>query len=106
MIQNLFNKTADILRIVNTSDDMGGYTEVETILINNWKCRINWSKGFERVQSDKDTWYRDAKVYGTFTTKIQTKDRFRYSGIDYEIINVFDTDEIHKFTTLEIKKLT
>lgn len=103
MLSDLYNKTADILRIILTSDSMGGSTEVKTVLYNNWKCRINWSKGHEKIQFGKDTHYRDAKVYGSVLKNIQQRDRFRYNGKDYEIINIINVDELDTYMILEIR---
>lgn len=102
MITNLFNVTIDIVRMVRTSDSMGGWTEVEVVLHNNLKCRINWSKGEEKIQFDKDTWYRDAKVYCS-VVDIQTRDRMKYKNETYEIKNVSNVDEADKYLILEVR---
>ena len=102
MITNLFNTAVDILRTTRTTDDMGGATEVDVVFHNNLKCRINWSRGNERMQFDKDTWVRDAKLYCS-VVDILTTDRVRYKSKIYEIVNVSDADEVGKYLTVEIK---
>lgn len=102
-LNDLYNVQGDILRIVRTTDSMGGFTEVETVLHNNWKCRINWSRGTERIQFNKDTYYRDAKVYGSILSGVTTGDRFKYDGTVYEIVNVTNPDNMNKYMVLEIR---
>ncbi len=102
MIQDMFNKTVDVLRITRTTDSMGGATEVEVILHNDLKCRINWSRGEERVMFDKDTWYRDAKLYCNVVA-IQTKDRILYQSKVYEVKNVSNVDEADEYLIVEMR---
>ncbi len=104
MIQNLYNKTIDIIRIVRATDSMGGFTETESVLHNNLPCRINWSKGSEKIMFDKITYYRDAKLYCS-VVDITTKDRIRYNSQDYEIVGLSDVDEVGKFLTIEIRRI-
>ena len=101
-LQDLYNVTVDVLRINRTSDSMGGWTEVEVILHNDLKCRINWVRGSEKVFTDKDTWFRDAKLYCN-VVDIQTKDRIVYNSKTYEVVNVSDVDNMGKYLIVEIK---
>ncbi len=108
-MEHLFNSLVDVLRITSTADDFGGSTEVEVVLHNNLKCRINWSKGTEKVFLDKDTWFRDAKLYCK-VVDIQTRDRIRYktstpvvSTKDYEVVNVSNPDNVGKYLIVEMK---
>ncbi|KKM88784.1 hypothetical protein LCGC14_1255310 [marine sediment metagenome] len=102
MITNLFNTTVDVIRITRASDSMGGWTETEVVLHNNLKCRINWSKGEEKVQFDKDTWYRDAKLYCS-VVNIQTRDRIIHKSKTYEVKNVSNVDEADKYLIVEMR---
>ena len=94
--------TVDVLRITRTSDSMGGWTEVEVILHNDLKCRINWTKGTERIQFDKITSQIDAKFYCN-VVDIQTKDRIKYLNKTYEVLRVSNVDEVDKYLIVEIK---
>lgn len=102
MISDLFNVTVDVVRITRTSDSMGGWTEVEVVLHNNLKCRINWVRGSEKVMFDKDTWFRDAKLYCN-VIDIKTKDRIIYDSKTYEVVNVSDPDNMNKYLIVEMR---
>lgn len=101
-MQHLFNSKVNIIRLTKVSDGLGGWDEVENILHSNLSCRINWSSGSERIQFDKTTYYRDAKLYCR-VVDVTTKDRVRYDSKDYEIVNVSNPDNINKYLILEIK---
>jgi len=103
MISNLFNTKVDVIRIDSTKDSMGGYTEVKTVLHKNMRCRINWTTGIEKIQFDKVTYYRDAKVYCGVYTDIRQYDLIRYKSKDYEIVNISNVDEANEYMILEIK---
>ena len=102
MITDLYNVTVDVLRITRTSDSMGGATETEVVHINDLPCRINWSRGSERVMFDKDTWFRDAKLYCA-VVDIQTKDRIVYDSKTYEVVNVSNPDNMGKYLIVEMR---
>lgn len=102
MITGLYNKTVDVMRITKTSDGMGGWTEAEVVHIDNLPCRINWLRGSERVQFDKDTYFRDAKLYCA-VVDITNKDRIVYDGITYEVVNVSNPDNMDRYLIVEMK---
>ena len=102
MITDLYNVTVDVLRMTNTSDDMGGWTEVEVILHNDLKCRINWVRGSEKVMFDRDTWFRDAKMY-CGVVDILTKDRVLYNGNTYEVVNVSNVDNMDRYMVVDLR---
>ncbi len=100
-LQDLYNVTVDVIRITKTSDSMGGWTDTDVIHINDLPCRINWSKGFEKVQFNKDTHYRDAKLYCA-VVDITTHDRIVYDSKTYEIVSVSNVDNMNRFLTIEM----
>lgn len=102
MITDLYNATVDVLRITRTSDGMGGSTEVEVVHINDLPCRINWSRGSERIMFGKDSWFRDAKMYCGIVD-IQTKERILYDSKTYEVVNVSNVDNMDRFLTVEMR---
>jgi hypothetical protein len=79
-----------------------GQTEVVNVLHNNLPCRFNWKNGAEKVVFDKDTYYRDGKMY-CIVVDITTEDRVQYGAVTYEIVDVNNTDEVGKFLVLTIK---
>lgn len=96
-----YNAKVDILRITSTPGAMG-QTEVANVLHNNLPCRINWKSGSQRIQFDKDTYYRDGVLYCR-VVDITTKDRVQYSSTIYQIVDVSNVDERSKFLVITIK---
>ncbi len=101
-LQNLYNKTVNVLRITKTSADDGSWTEAEVVHIYQLPCRINWLRGSERVMFSKDTWFRDAKVYCA-VVDILNKDRISYDSKTYEVVNVSNPDEMNKYMIVEMR---
>lgn len=97
-----YNAKVNVLRIAKTSDNMGGWTEVENVLYNNLPCRINWTKGIEKIQFQKDTHYCDAKMFCR-VVDITVNDRISYSNKTYEIVDVNDPDEKGKRLVVGLK---
>lgn len=101
-MKHLFNSKVDIVRISKAKDSMGGYSEAEGVIHANVPCRINWSRGSERIQFDKNTYYRDAKLFcGIIDVTI--KDRIKYDGVSYEIVDVSNVDNTNRYLTLDIR---
>lgn len=98
-----FNSKIDILSITETTDSAGGHTEIEVELYRDLACRINWTKGSEKVVSDKTTYYRDAKVFCRVKGDITTKHRVKYNGTTYQIVDVRNVDEANRLMVLDIK---
>jgi len=98
------NAKVDILRVTKIANDPpdGGWTEAENVLHNNLPCRINWTKGIEKVQFKKDTHYSDAKLFCR-VVDITTDDKVVYDGKKYEIVDVNDPDNKHKRLVLDLK---
>jgi len=97
-----FNSKVDILRIAKARDNMGGYAEAESVLYAGLPCRINWTRGSERIMFDKETYYRDAKLYCRIIDA-DVKDRVRYNGATYEIVNISNVDNLNRYLTLELR---
>ena len=99
MIQ--FNKKVNILRITNTTTAMG-QTEVSNVLHNNLPCRINWKRGSEKIFFNKDTYFRDAKLFCR-VVDITGKDRVQYNSKTYRIVDVSNADESSRFLVLDLR---
>lgn len=106
-MDHLFNKKIDFKRKTEgASDGMGGYVEVESTLHAGVPCRINWTKGSERIlQFDKRTYYRDGKLYCRVKSDVTTKDTVVYGGAEYEIVDVRNVDEADCYMIVDIKKI-
>ncbi len=97
-----YNAKVNILRIAKTSNGMGGWTEVENVLHNNLPCRIAWKKGSEKIQFNKDTYYRDAKLFCR-VVDVTTRERVVYGSKKYEIVDVSNPDNKNKRLVLALK---
>ena len=98
----LFNCKVDIVRFTKVQDSMGGWSEAEGMLYQSLPCRINWSRGAEKIQFDKNTYYRDGKLY-CHSIDVTVKDRVKYNGITYDIVDVNNVDEMNRYLILDIK---
>lgn len=99
MIQ--FNIKVNILRIAYTPSAMG-QAEVVNVLHNNLSCRINWKRGSEKIFFEKNSYFRDGKLYCR-VVDITAKDRVQYKSKIYQIVDVNDTDESGRLLVLDIR---
>jgi len=98
----LFNCKVDFIRFSKVQDNMGGWSEAEGVIYQNVPCRINWSGGVEKIQFDKNTYYRDGKLYCR-PLDITVEDRVRYINATYDILNINNVDNVNKYLVLDIK---
>lgn len=101
-MQHLFNSKVNIIRIDETSDGMLGKTETTVVVHENLHCRINWSRGAERIMFDKETYFRDAKVY-CGVVDITVKHRLVFEEKTYEIVSVRNVDSMDRYLILDIR---
>jgi len=102
MIQ--FNKKVNILRVTKTTNPggLGGYTEADAVLHSNLPCRINWKKGSEKIWTNKNTYFRDARLYCR-VVDMTTKDKLQYNNTIYDIVDVSNVDEAGRFIAVDFK---
>ena len=100
MIQ--LNIKVNVIRTTKTAGALGGWTEVENVLHHNLPCRINWKRGSEKIYTDKNTYFRDAKLFCK-VVDIGVKDQIEYNGKTYEVVDVSDIDEKGSYMTLDLK---
>jgi len=96
-----FNIKVDILRITKAPGAMGS-AEVANVLHNNLPCRINWKQGREKMFFDKETHFRDAKLFCRMID-ITNKDRVRYNSKVYQIADNVNVDEANRLLVLNLK---
>lgn len=101
-LSNLFNTKVNVIRISKTAGALGGWTEVENVLHNNLPCRINWKRGSEKIFFDKNSYFRDGKLYCS-VVDITIKDRVQYKSKTYQIVDVNNVDEVSKYLVLDLK---
>jgi len=99
---NLYNSKIDVYRTDKISDGMGSWYTTENLVYENLPCRINWVKGAEKIQFDKNTYYRDGKVYCR-PVEITTDYCIKYNGVTYDVVNVSNVDNMNRLLVLEIK---
>jgi head-tail adaptor len=101
-VEHLYNSLINIYRITRNSDAYGSWIETETKLHSNLKCRINWKSGREKIWGEKNTYFRDGRLY-CGVVDITVKDRIEYSGKKYEVVEVNNVDNLNKFLTIDFK---
>lgn len=99
-----YNCKINVLRVGKAPDGMMGSVESDRVLHENLPCRINWSRGAEKITFNKRTDYRDAKIYCR-VVDVTTKDKVSYRDKTYEILSVSDVDEKERQLVLEIRKV-
>ena len=98
-----FNAKVNVIRFSKVSDGLGGWQEAETVLHQNLPCRINWVRGSERIQFDREAYYQDAKMYCR-VVDITTRDRVDYAGVTFEIVNVSNVDEMGRYLIIDLRR--
>jgi hypothetical protein len=97
-----YNSKIDVLRLIPTSDGMGGSNDIEATIFRNLPCRINWISGQRRIFFDKQSYFRDGKIFCKVVDILQT-DIIRYNGIKYTIVSLQRPDNSANHILLEIK---
>ena len=101
-MDHLFISKVDVVRPTKVSDGKGGFNESRTTTYANLPCRINWSRGQEKIMIGRETYFRDAKLYCRVIT-LEVDDIIVYNGIDYDIVNYGNVDNAGKYMILDIK---
>lgn len=100
-LESLFNVKVNVLRITSTTTGMG-QTEVSNVLHYNLPCRISWKKGNQKIFFNKETYFRDAKLFCS-VVDITVKDRIQYGSRIYQIVEVDNAHNMNRFLTLTLK---
>jgi len=90
--------------VVETPDGLLGRTESTVVVHEDLPCRINWSRGREQIFFNKETYFRDAKVYCS-VVDITVKHRLVFGGTTYEIVSVRNVDSMNRYLILDIKRV-
>ncbi len=99
-----YNSKINILRSNRVEDEIGSWEVIEVTLHENLPCRINWTKGTEKIQFNKITHFCDAKVFCR-AIDITVKDVVLFDEKRYEILNVINFDNMNRYIRLEILKI-
>ena len=101
-MDHLFNSKVNIVRPTKVSDGKGSFTVARQTLYANLPCRINWSRGLEKLMFGRETYYRDAKIYCR-VVDIGVKDIAVIDSVDYDIVNVSNVDSVGKYLILDVR---
>jgi len=102
----VYNCFVNVVRVARTNT-AAGITEVETDVVTNMPCRIRWHTGKERMQFDKQTYYRDATLHCRIPAgiSITNKDRISYKGETFEIVDVQDFRNLGRLLKIGLKRI-
>ncbi len=98
---SLLNTKVNILRVTNTTGALG-CAESVNVLHHNLKCRLVWKKGSQKIFFNKDTYFRDGKLYCN-VIDVTTEDRVQYGAKIYDIVDVDNTHEMGHHMALTLK---
>lgn len=101
-MRHLFNSKVNIVEVVEADDGLLGKTESPVVVHRDLPCRINWSRGTEKIFFDKETYFRDAKVY-CGVVDITVKHRLVFRDRTYRIVSVRNPDNMNRYLILDIK---
>jgi len=104
-MRHLFNIKMNVERPTEVADDYGTVTTTWAMLHYQQPCRVNWLKGDEKVFTDRKSHFRDAKVYCD-VIDIVVKDRITIGGNVFEVIEVANIDNVGKFLTIFLEKIS
>jgi len=96
------NVKVNVFRIIKTTDALGGWTEVRNVLHNNLPCRINWKRGSEKIFFEKNTYFRDAKMFCRIVD-INIEDEVQYNNKTYEVVDIVNVDVSDRYMSVDLK---
>jgi len=99
----IYNVFVDIVRVTKINTALG-MEEIETVIVSNHPAHIKWTRGSEKIQFDKTTHYRDATLRCRMTD-VTTKDRIKYRGESFEIVDVVDVRNLGQLLSMDLKRI-
>ena len=102
----IYNVVADFVRTVRVHTSTGPQ-ESELVLASSVPAAIKWKRGREKVLFDKDTHLLDAAMRCRMIpgVTVTTKDRIRFNGDTYEIVDVVDVRNLHLLMAIDLRKV-
>lgn len=102
----VYNCFVNVVRVVRTNT-AAGISEVPSNVVTNMPCRIRWHTGKERLQFDKQTYYRDATLHCRIPAgvTITNTDKIDYKGETFEIVDVRDFRNLGRLLAIELRKI-
>ena len=100
---SIYNVFVDIVRVTRVNTALG-MEEIETVIVSNHPAHIKWTRGTEKIQFDKTTHYRDATLRCR-AADVTTKDRIKYLGQMFEIVDLVDVRNLGQLLTMDLKRI-
>jgi len=100
-----YNSKMKVVRVSTKADGVGGLAATGDITVHeSLPCRINWSRGKEKLMFNKQDYLRDAKVYCRVVDILES-DVVIIKDVRYNIVGLTNTDEVNRQMVLEIIKI-
>lgn len=101
----VYNCLVDIVRVAKTNT-ASGLVEAPVTLVT-LMAHIKWRRGSEKVLAAKETHYLDATLHcrKPAGVTIETTDKVVYNGKTYEIVDVYDLNNLGRLLVIELRKL-
>ncbi len=101
----VYNVAVDVIRITYTTTALGP-TESENTIHTSLPCAIKWKSGNEKILFDKKTHYLDAIMRcRKVTPEITEKDRIKYNNEYYDIVDLYDFNNLGTLLEIVLKKV-
>jgi len=103
----IYNIVVDVIRMTKVTSGTGT-TETPVTIVSNMLCSIKWKSGGEKILFNKETHYLDAvlrcrKPPGVTIVKT---DKIKYNGEMYEIVDMYDFNNLGTLLVIAINKVT
>lgn len=95
-----YRTKVNVIKVTTTNDALGG-SETLTTRISNLPGKWQWATGTERLIYGKTGKVKEATFFCSVVTIEQT-DRITYAGKTYEILNIFNVDELNKYLKIDL----
>lgn len=102
----VYNVLVDVIRTAKMNTALG-MSEAESTLISNLQCTIKWKRGGERVMFNKVTHLLDAvlRCRKPAVVTITTTEQIKYKGVYYEIVDLYDYNNLGKLLVIALRKI-
>ncbi len=99
----VYNCLVNIIRATKANTALGT-SESEVTLHTNLQCTIKWKRGRERILFNKTTHDLDA-IMRCRKVDITVNDRVVYQGKTYEIVDLYDYNNLGRLLVIALRKL-
>ncbi len=102
----IYNITVDVIRVTKATTARG-QTETPVTIVNDMPCHIKWTSGRERMMFHKETHFLDAVLHCRVPAgvTIVVTDKIIYNSKYYEIVDLYDLNNLGKLLVITIKKI-